>query len=143
MKTNPLVPGYYKIGDLKAYWNGQSCLGSKGIPDSWKWTVQDFDWEEMPEEDDRRVLHSFPEAKLLEIKKDCIVGRHSHKIKTELFVLCKGSAILYIQGKSATSMNIGEIYTVSPGEHHMFEIKAGSVLIGLNSMPFDPQDDYK
>jgi D-lyxose ketol-isomerase len=40
-------------------------------------------------------------------------------------------------------MQIGKIYTVLPDHHHTFNIKAGSVLVGLNSMPYDPKDDYK
>ena len=94
-------------------------------------------------EDHRRRLHSFPEAKLLEIKEDCTIGNHYHKIKTEKFILCKGEATLLIKDGETTPMQIGKIYTVLPEQHHTFNIKASSVLVGLNSMPFDPKDDYK
>jgi hypothetical protein len=94
-------------------------------------------------EDDRRRLHSFPEAKLLEIKQDCIIGEHYHKIKTEKFILCEGQADLIIKGMATQSMEIGKIYTVLPEQHHTFEVKAGSVLVGLNSTTYDPKDDYK
>ena len=94
-------------------------------------------------EDHRRRLHSFPEAKLLEIKEDCTIGNHYHKIKTEKFILCEGEAALIIKDGETTPMQIGKIYTVLPEQHHTFNIKAGSVLVGLNSMPFDPKDDYK
>jgi GDPmannose 4,6-dehydratase len=94
-------------------------------------------------EDHRRRLHSFPEAKLLEIKEDCVIGDHYHKIKTEKFILCEGEAVLKIKDQPSEQMKIGKIYTVLPEQHHTFAVKAGSVLVGLNSMPYDPKDDYK
>jgi len=94
-------------------------------------------------EDQRRRLHSFPEAKLLEIKEDCVIGDHYHKIKTEKFILCEGEAELIIRDGQTTDMKIGKIYTVLTNQHHTFKVKAGSVLVGLNSMPYDPKDDYK
>ena len=94
-------------------------------------------------EDDRRKLYSFPEAKLLEIKQDCTIGNHYHKIKTEKFILSEGQAQLEIKDSGTTDMQIGKVYTILPGQHHSFHIKEGSVLIGLNSMPFDHKDDYK
>ena len=93
-------------------------------------------------EDDRRKLYSFPEAKLLEIKQDCTIGNHYHKIKTEKFILSEGQAQLDIKDDGVTDMQIGKVYTVLPGQHHSFHIKAGSVLVGLNSMPFSHKDDY-
>lgn len=94
-------------------------------------------------EDHRRRLHSFPEAKLLEIKEDCVIGEHYHKIKTEKFILCEGEANLLIRGLDPQAMKIGKIYTVLPEQHHSFDIKASSVLVGLNSTSYDPKDDYK
>jgi D-lyxose ketol-isomerase len=94
-------------------------------------------------EDDRRKLYSFPEAKLLEIKQDCTIGNHYHKIKTEKFILSEGQAQLEIKDAGVTDMQIGKVYTVLPEQHHSFHIKEGSVLIGLNSMPFDHTDDYR
>jgi D-lyxose ketol-isomerase len=41
------------------------------------------------------------------------------------------------------AMKIGKIYTVLPEQHHSFDIKASSVLVGLNSTSYDPKDDYK
>lgn len=93
-------------------------------------------------EDNRRKLTSFPEGKLLEIKEDCVVGRHYHKIKTEYFVLSKGSAKLQTTTE-LVDVNIGELITIHPFTYHEFHIKKGSVLIGLCSHPFDPTDDYK
>jgi mannose-6-phosphate isomerase-like protein (cupin superfamily) len=94
-------------------------------------------------EDNRRRLTSFPEAKMLEVKEDCILGKHYHKIKTERFLLSCGEATLTIQNKEPVNIEIGKIYTVNPGEMHTFNIKKGSILIGLNSKEFDPSDDYR
>jgi len=93
-------------------------------------------------EDDRRLLYSFPEGKMLYIKKDCIVGKHYHKIKTEYFILSKGKCLMIIDGKKS-NMVIGKLYQINPLQLHEFNIKGGSVLIGLNSHPYNPEDDYK
>jgi len=94
-------------------------------------------------EDNRRKLTSFPEAKMLEIKEDCILGKHYHKVKTEKFILCQGNALLTVNDQNPIEMEIGKIYTISPGQIHTFKIKKGSILIGLNSKQFDSTDDYK
>lgn len=96
-------------------------------------------------EDDRRKLTSFPEGKLLEIKEDCIVGGHYHKIKTEYFVLISGSARLIVNKdkQGILDLAVGELVLIPPLTYHEFHIKKGSVLIGLCSHPFDHEDDYK
>lgn len=100
--------------------------------------------------DDRRDLTSFPEAKLISVKKDTVIGRHYHKRKTEKFLLSEGSGTLYIGEPghmlvdcASIHMNIGKIYEVLPGLYHEFHLKRGSVLVGLNSHPYDPADDYR
>lgn len=93
-------------------------------------------------EDDRRILTSYPEAKILRIKKDCVIGQHYHKIKTEQFILTDGECEM-ITDVERVSMAIGKLYTIPPCLFHEFNIKKGSVLIGLNSHPYDPTDDYK
>lgn len=96
-------------------------------------------------EDNRRRLTAFQDGKLLEIKEDCIVGKHYHKIKTEYFVLCSGLAeIKKIKDYQTTwkQINIGEIVIVEPFVYHEFYIKKGSILIGLCTHPYDPKDDY-
>jgi hypothetical protein len=49
-------------------------------------------------EDDRRILTSIPykegEIKIIVAKKDCVLGNHYHKIKTEEFRLVDGVAEL-------------------------------------------------
>lgn len=96
----------------------------------------------MIHEDDRRVLESYPEAKLITAKKDTVIGRHYHKIKTERFILSSGSCELITDGVSHM-MTIGKLYTVEPNVFHEFRIAKDSVLIGLNSHPYDPNDDFK
>ncbi len=143
----------------------------------------------MIHEDERRILEDWPEAKFITAKKDCVLGDHYHKIKTEKFILVKGKSILkfglseldskflqaydkdgyeetvfyfYKNGYGSMAsvilssairnreaidkgilMKIGEIYTVEPNIRHTFELTAGSVLIGLCSHEYDPEDDYK
>jgi GDPmannose 4,6-dehydratase len=92
--------------------------------------------------DDRRTLYSFPEAKLIEIKKDTVIGRHYHEKKEEKFILSSGAGEMRVNG-SRVAMEIGKIYTVKPGEYHEFHLKEGSVMVGLNSRPYDPSDDYR
>jgi D-lyxose ketol-isomerase len=98
-------------------------------------------------EDNRRKLTSFPEAKILEIKEDCVVGGHYHKVKTEYFILSSGGAHLitnsFDEGHNTIFMQPGELITIPPFTEHTFHIKKGSVLIGLCSHEFDPTDDYK
>lgn len=96
-------------------------------------------------EDDRRTLQSFPEAKVIRAKKDCRIGGHYHLKKDEHFILSEGVGIMVtglgVDGWS-TLMERGEIYTVKAGTPHWFELTAGAVLVGLNSRPYDPTDDY-
>lgn len=99
-------------------------------------------------EDNRRKLTSFPEGKLLEIKQDCVIGKHYHKVKTEYFVLVRGECV--IKFFNATTQNVIENYPMTigsmmpayPNTYHEFHIKAGSILLGLCSHPYDPKDDY-
>lgn len=93
-------------------------------------------------EDDRRILESWPEAKIITTKQHCVLGNHLHKVKTEKFILSKGSATVVLDGQQE-SMKIGKIITINPGVVHSFILKNDSVLIGLCSHPYDPSDDYK
>lgn len=113
----------------------------------------------MIHEDDRRTLESFPEAKIIKVKQDTVIGQHYHKIKTERFILLEGKCKLIIKstsepvsikGKNNTlilkgeyKMKKGEIYVIEPNIYHEFEIKKDSILLGFNSHPYDPTDDYK
>lgn len=100
----------------------------------------------MIHEDERRTLEDWPEAKVITAKQDCTLGGHYHKIKTEKFILLSGSATLVINtivGDVGKKMKKSEVYTIDPNVRHSFEIKQGSVLLGLCSHPYDPSDDYR
>lgn len=95
----------------------------------------------MIHEDERRILESFPEGKVITVKKDCTIGKHYHKIKTERFLLASGSCEMTRNGITEPMLK-GVIYVVHPFVYHEFNIKENSVLIGFNSHPYDPSDDY-
>ena len=100
----------------------------------------------MKHEDNRRKLEDFPEGKLITAKEDCVVGNHFHKIKTEIFVLSSGECLMVkrINGKDIeVELTIGELVTCYPYEYHEFHLKKGSVLIGLCSHLYDPNDEIK
>lgn len=92
--------------------------------------------------DDRRDLVSYPEAKVITAKRDTELGGHFHKLKTERFLLVSGEGYIIRDGREER-MPIGRLYDVPPGVFHSFHLKAGSVLIGLNSRPYDAADDYR
>jgi D-lyxose ketol-isomerase len=100
----------------------------------------------MIHEDERRILEDWPEAKIITTKKDCVLGNHYHKIKTEKFILVDGFCVIFTMDKDSFlgpfPMTKGEIYTILPGTKHTFSLKEGSVLIGLCSHPYDKSDDY-
>ena len=91
--------------------------------------------------DDRRDLQTFPEAKLITARRDCVLGSHYHAEKTELFILSEGAGVI-VRGDVATPMTPGLIYEVAPGTPHWFRLRAGARLVGLNSRPYDPADDH-
>lgn len=93
--------------------------------------------------DERRDLRSFPEAKLIKVKKDTVIGRHYHMRKEEKFILSEGEGVLHLGMPSEiVPMQVGRIYSVKPGQYHEFHLKRGSVMVGLNSHAYDPSDDY-
>jgi quercetin dioxygenase-like cupin family protein len=96
----------------------------------------------MTHEDERRVLESWQEAKIITAKENCVLGDHYHKVKTEKFILSSGSATIRRDG-TLEIMEIGKIETVEPNVRHSFKLTKGSVLIGLCSHPYDSSDDYK
>jgi GDPmannose 4,6-dehydratase len=92
--------------------------------------------------DERRTLYSFPEAKLIEVKRDTAIGGHYHKRKDEYFILSSGEGTIRVNDLTE-AMEIGKLYHVKPGEYHEFQLKQGSILIGLNSRSYDPADDFR
>lgn len=96
----------------------------------------------MIHEDERRILESYPEAKIITAKKDTTIGKHYHKVKTEKFILIHGECEIVRNGFSE-DMAKCFVYEVIPNTFHEFHIKKDSILLGFNSHPYDPTDDYK
>ncbi|MFY0653303.1 MAG: hypothetical protein JXQ96_14770 [Cyclobacteriaceae bacterium] len=98
----------------------------------------------MTHEDDRRILTSIPykdgEIKIIIAKKDCELGNHYHKIKTEEFTLISGMAILELNGDLLDMWDGSR--KVNPNDRHSFEIKKDSILTCICSHPYDENDDY-
>ncbi|HEY2178105.1 MAG TPA: GDP-mannose 4,6-dehydratase [Caulobacteraceae bacterium] len=93
--------------------------------------------------DARRVLESFPDAKLITVKEDCEIGGHFHTRKDEIFILSEGEGrIAFAADSVGAPMVIGRIYRVRAGTPHWFLLKAGSILVGLNTRAYDPADDH-
>lgn len=98
-----------------------------------------------PSNSDRRrdiyEFERFPVCKVVRTKEECILGRHYHKLKEEVFVLVAGQGLAYVAGKTFTLWPF-EAYVVRPLEMHSFKLSAGSVLLGFCTTPYDPSDDY-
>ncbi len=97
-------------------------------------------------EDDRRKLIEWPGgavSKVLIAKTDCVVGDHYHKHKGERFLLIKGEAnILVGNGMDGTVSAPFEI-DVPPNTYHRFSLRKGSILLGVCTGLFDPDDEIK
>lgn len=101
----------------------------------------------MIHEDERRILEEWAEGKVITAKADCTLGNHYHKIKTEKFILVEGFASMttWSTGKTGNTrqMEIGKVYTVKPFTWHGFNLMDGSVMIGLCSEKYNPNDEYQ
>ena len=99
----------------------------------------------MTHEDDRRILTSIPykegEIKIIIAKKDCELGNHYHKIKTEKFRLLEGYCE-YKLDEIYDSMSKTKPLLVHPNQNHSFAIKKDSILFCICSHPYDENDDY-
>ena len=72
--------------------------------------------------DDRRDLKSYPEAKLITLKRDAMIGGHYHKLKEEIFILSEGEGTITLDAGEAEPMEFGKIYTVPPLTAHWFHL---------------------
>jgi len=99
-------------------------------------------------EDARRKLSEFGEGgnwkvcKVLEAKTDCWVGNHYHKLKDEMFLLIEGSGTFVLEQQTRVEQAPFSLF-VKRGQYHAFNLKKGSVLIGLATELHDPKDDYQ
>lgn len=98
-------------------------------------------------EDRRRRLSEFGEgktwriAKCLEIKENCIIGNHYHKLKDELFLVISGEVTYTLNGEEG-SAGPGDLIDVPAGVHHAFICPPGAVLVCLATQLHDPKDDH-
>ena len=102
----------------------------------------------MKNEDNNRISIEFGEgktwkaAKVIFVKKDCTLGEHYHKIKTERFMLVYGFGTIMMNGKNEI-MKIGKVYNVKPDYMHTFHFRKDAVMVGLMTEKFNPKDDYE
>lgn len=80
-------------------------------------------------------------GKVIKMHKDGILGNHYHKLKDECFMLVFGSGNISIRGKKQKMIMFNE-YFVNKNDEHSFELKKGTVLVGLCSEVFNHEDDY-
>lgn len=95
----------------------------------------------MIHEDNRRIMASYPEAKLITAKEDCIVGGHYHIEATETFILISGHCELSINKKKVRMKKSVE-YKAFPCDWHELKMKAGTVLAVFDNVPYNPKDTY-
>jgi len=105
--------------------------------------------------DERRTLIEFGDngnwklCKVVEVKKDCILGKHYHKEKDESFMLVSGSGTIQVDSPNEIvphireKMKLFKEYFVPANMIHEFSLTKNSILIGLCSKEFDPKDDYQ
>lgn len=98
-------------------------------------------------EDSRRILvevikdESVRSVKMIYAKEDdCTLGNHHHDKKDESFYLVSGGGWCEIGGTQKT-LEIGELYRVPKGIKHTFVLDKDSIMLGLASEPFDPEDE--
>lgn len=100
-------------------------------------------------DDARRRLIEFGQGpfavcKALTAKAGCVVGEHYHRNKDESFLLLSGRAARVVIGDwQGSNLPAPQEWHVPRGTYHVFELEAGSVLIGTASAPFDPSDEIR
>jgi mannose-6-phosphate isomerase-like protein (cupin superfamily) len=99
--------------------------------------------------DNRRTITEFGNGsnwklcKVIKIKEDCILGKHYHKKKNESFMLAEGSGKIGINDEEPTEMQLFKEYFVPTDMKHEFHLTKCSLLIGLSSEEFDPNDECR
>lgn len=98
-------------------------------------------------EDNRRKLidwaaGTFKACKVLVAKENCVVGEHYHRNKDERFLLLSGRAPYVIIGDQTWgNIEAPFVWDVPRGTYHRFEFTPGSVLVGVGTEEFDPEDE--
>lgn len=99
-------------------------------------------------EDERRTLiewihdEPFRSAKVVIAKSEQSLGKHFHKKKDETFLLLTGKAKRVIIGPTEeTDVFPIRKWFIPKGVKHEFVLEKGSILLGVGSEPFDPNDE--
>lgn len=86
----------------------------------------------------------FKSCKIVEVKEEIAIGDHYHNNKTEEFFLQSGMfKELTIGNETLYHVPAPYKVTVPPGVYHKFICSVGSVIIGVASELFDPNDEIK
>jgi len=99
--------------------------------------------------DSRRTIIDWGEGQIATVKaltmhQDASVGDHYHRNKDEHFLLLSGHADKIVIGDEVKlSVDGPAEFHVPRNTYHRFELKAGAVLLGTASEPFDPNDEIK
>lgn len=99
--------------------------------------------------DNRRSIVEFGNGndwklcKVIKTKEDCILGNHYHKKKNESFMLITGNGEIKIGEEQFVDMELFKEYFVAANTRHEFHLTKDSVLIGLCSEEFDPNDECR
>jgi len=86
----------------------------------------------------------FRSAKVVIAKSDERIGHHYHNKKDEVFLLLEGKAKKVIIGdEEEYNISAPKRWYVPKGTYHSFELKKGSILLGVATEPFDPEDEIE
>lgn len=103
----------------------------------------------MKHEDNRRIIYDWLNLgeisnKVVIVKDTINIGDHYHEKKDEYFFLASGK-FLEMQLGEGTLYNLDAPYVVNVprGTYHRFVCEPGSILVGVATKPFDPNDEIK
>lgn len=103
----------------------------------------------MKHEDERRIIYDWAEgefksAKAVIIKEEIAVGDHYHRYKEEEFFLLNGKFKELVVG-NLLLFNVEAPYHVKVPRltYHKFICEKGSILLGVASEIFNPDDEIK
>ena len=107
-------------------------------------------------EDDRRVLTEyisdipFRRAKVLEVKKKCVLGRHYHNDNDSVFYVLKGKGVVELQSAHSRQAHIkrdwmfeGDCLFVARGIIHTFTLYPGTIMLECATLPFNEKDEIQ
>jgi quercetin dioxygenase-like cupin family protein len=100
--------------------------------------------------DERRLLIDWAggsdirAVKAVEILEEAVVGDHYHRYKDEMFLLLKGKFI-HLEVGALLLFNVEAPYRIFVPKltYHKFICEKGSILLGVATKEFDPNDEVK